>query len=166
MAKHPVINLDSLPPLERNAHGEKYESFDIGIGELLGARKLGYGYSVVKPGKRSCPFHNHWEEEELFIVLEGRGTYRLGDQAIPVRAGDIIAAPCGGRDTAHHLINDSDADLKYLGISNRSPIDICEYPDSGKVSARARVKDEDGTHSFRFRALDASGGVDYWEGED
>jgi uncharacterized cupin superfamily protein len=168
MAKHPVINLDSLPPAEHNQHGDKYESFDTGISELLGARKLGYNLTVVPPGKRSYPFHNHWEAEEMFIVLEGRGTYRYGDQAIAVRAGDICAAPCGGRETAHHLINDSDADLKYLSISTRSATEICEYPDSGKVGVRVAETGADGQRHirFRFRALDASGNADYFVGED
>jgi uncharacterized cupin superfamily protein len=168
MAKHPVVNLDALPAPEHNVHGDKYESFDTGISELIGAKKLGYNLTVVPPGKRSCPFHNHWEEEELFIVLAGRGTYRYGDKAIPVRAGDVCAAPCGGRETAHHLINDSDAELKYLSISTLSLTEICEYPDSGKVGVRVMERGDDDQHRvrFRFRALDDSGTVDYWQGED
>ncbi|MGQ5522841.1 cupin domain-containing protein [Chitinimonas sp. PSY-7] len=168
MAKPPIINLDSLPVPEHNVHGSRYESFDVGISSLIGARKLGYAHTVVPPGKRSCPFHNHWEEEELFIILEGRGTYRLGEERFPVRAGDVIAAPTGGRETAHHLINDSDADLKYLSISTHSPTEIVEYPDSGKVGMRSVVSAADGSSAtrFRFRALDENGKVDYWDGED
>lgn len=168
MAKPPIINLDALPAPEHNVHGSRYESFDVGISELIGARKLGYGHTVVPPGKRSCPFHNHWEEEELFIVLSGTGTYRLGEDRFPVRAGDIIAAPTGGRETAHHLINDSAADLVYLSISTRSPTEIVEYPDSGKVGVRSSMAlpDGSGTQRFRFRAFDKDGAVDYWDGED
>lgn len=166
MAKPPIINLDALPAPQHNVHGSRYESFDTGISELIGARKLGYGHTVLPPGKRSCPFHNHWEEEELFIVLAGRGTYRLGDAQYPVRAGDVIAAPTGGRETAHQLINDSDADLVYLSISTLSPTEVVEYPDSGKVGVRAQSGEGGGAQRFRFRALDKDGAVDYWDGEE
>lgn len=168
MNKTPIINLDNLLSAEHNVHGGRYESFDTGISELIGARKLGYAHTVVPPGKRSCPFHNHWEEEELFIVLSGQGIYRRGMDTFAVRAGDIIAAPCGGRDTAHQLINNSSSDLVYLSISTLSPTEVVEYPDSGKIGVRSAVPDEAGepVQRFRFRAHDGAGSVDYWDGED
>ena len=42
-----------------------------------------------------------------------------------------------GPEYPHHLLNTSDAPLKYLSISTRQRPELCEYPDLGKVMAWA-----------------------------
>jgi uncharacterized cupin superfamily protein len=37
----------------------------------------------------------------MFFVLAGEGEVRLADRMQPIRAGDVIACPAGGADTAH-----------------------------------------------------------------
>ena len=97
------------------------------------ARKLlGYNITAVPPGKRAFPLHNHVVNEEMFFVLEGSGELRVGDATHPVRAGDIIACPPGGPETAHQLVNTGDAELKYLAVSTTLSPEVCDYPDSGK----------------------------------
>ena len=150
-----VINLADLK-LEHSVRGERYESNTARIGPMLGAVDLGYGYDVVPPGKRSCPFHSHRAEEEMFFIVRGRGTLRYGDETRPIRAGDVICCPTGGPETAHQIINDSDEELAYLSISTMKPVEICEYPDSDKVAAFA-----DGIRHITHRAT----GVEYWDGE-
>jgi uncharacterized cupin superfamily protein len=153
-----VVNLDELA-LEHFEKGEKFASDFARIGRLLGARDLGYSYDVVQPGKRSCPFHSHHAEEEMFFVVRGEGTLRYGAETRRIRAGDVICCPTGGPETAHQIINDSAAELAYLSISTMAPAEVCEYPDSRKVGsfgeARPRLKHM--TH------VDAA--VDYWKDE-
>src|SRR5512138_676586 len=132
-----VVNLEELK-LEHFTKGDKYESDAVRIGPLVGAKDLGYSYDVVPPGKRSCPFHSHRGEEEMFFVVRGTGTLRYGNETRKIRAGDVICCPTGGPETAHQIINDSSADLRYLSISTMSTAEICEYPDSGKIGAYAR----------------------------
>ena len=129
-----VINIDQLK-LEHFAKGDKFECNSARIGTLLGAKNLGYACDVVPPGKRSCPFHSHRGEEEMFFIVKGMGVLRYGDEIRKIRAGDVICCPAGGPETAHQIINDSESDLVYLSISNSLPADICEYPDSGKIGA-------------------------------
>jgi len=131
-----VINIDDLE-LERFTKGDTFESNGARIGPLLGAKDLGYCYDVVPPGKRACPFHSHRAEEEMFFIVRGTGTLRYGDEMRKLRAGDIICCPTGGPETAHQIVNDSDADLAYLSISTMMPAEICEYPDSKKIGAFA-----------------------------
>ena len=70
---------------------------------------------------------------EAFVILEGDGTYRHGDQQFPVRAGDVCAAPAGpGAARAHQLINTGSTTLRYLGLSTKIDTEVVEYPDSGK----------------------------------
>ena len=71
----------------------------------------------------------------MFFVVKGNGTLRYGDEKRKIRAGDVICCPTGGPETAHQIVNDSDADLAYLSISTMLPAEVCEYPDSKKIGA-------------------------------
>ena len=124
------------------------------------ASKLGASIDTVAPGQRSCPYHFHHAQEEMFIVLEGTGTLRVAGEMLPLRAGDVIFVP-PGPEYPHQLINTSDAPLKYLSVSTRESPEICEYPDSGKYLASAR-----GADGRPWEGLQrVSANVDYWDGE-
>jgi uncharacterized cupin superfamily protein len=154
-----VINIDELK-LEHFEQGEKFASDSVRIGPLLGAKDIGYSYDVVQPGKISCPFHSHRAEEEMFFIVKGEGTLRYGNETRKIRAGDFICCPTGGPETAHQIINDSDAELAYISVSTMMPAEVCEYPDSKKVGAFG------GTGSERLRHMTHyEQGVEYWKGE-
>ena len=129
-----VVNIDELK-LEPFSKGEQYRSDGVRIGPLLGAKDLGYSYDVVPPGKRSCPFHSHRAEEEMFFIVKGTGLLRYGSETRKIRAGDFICCPVGGPDTAHQIINDSGSELGYISVSTMMPAEVCEYPDSKKIGA-------------------------------
>ena len=129
-----VVNIDDLK-LEHFTKGDRFEARSVRIGPGLGAKDLGYSYDVVPPGKSSCPFHSHRGEEEMFFIVRGKGTLRYGDETRTIRAGDVICCPTGGPETAHQIVNDSDAELAYLSISTMLPAEVCEYPDSKKIGA-------------------------------
>lgn len=125
------------------------------------ARKLGASIDIVPPGKRACPYHFHYAQEEMFVVLEGAGTLRVADQLIPIAAGDVIDIP-PGPEYPHQIINTSAAPLKYLSIGTQESPEVCEYPDSGKYVSFARAKGPllDGGRMHR-----ADSDLDYWDGE-
>jgi len=150
-----VINIDALK-LEHFSKGAGFESRSARIGPLLGAKQIGYSYDVVPPGKRSCPFHSHRGEEEMFFIVRGSGTLRYGSETRKLRAGDVICCPTGGPETAHQIVNDSDEELAYLSISTMAPVEICEYPDSNKI----------GLFAEGLRHMTQAGAeIDYWADE-
>ena len=150
-----VINIDALK-LEHFTQGVSYESRSARIGALLGAKHIGYSYDVVPPGKRSCPFHSHRSEEEMFFIVRGTGTLRYGSETRKLRAGDVICCPTGGPETAHQIVNDSDEELAYLSVSTMAPVEICEYPDSNKI----------GLYAEGLRHMTRAGAqIDYWADE-
>ena len=69
-------------------------------------------YAVLPPGA-SIGRHTHGDEEELYLVLEGRGTMFLDGQEFPVQAGSVILNPRGG---THGLRNDSEAPLRLFVV--------------------------------------------------
>lgn len=128
----PIMNLDEVAFDDIEENG-KYISSRGQIGTQIGARKLGYNLTVVPPGKAQCPFHCHHGEEEMFLILEGEGELRFGDQRYPIRKHDVIACPQGGPEVAHQIINTGTTTMRYLALSTMSEVDTCEYPDSGKI---------------------------------
>jgi len=163
-AVKPVINIADVT-LRDNGHGDRFAAKIGSFGRAIGSTGIGCMLHVVPPGKRAFPYHNHHMIHELFVVLEGTGEYRFGDAAYPVRAGDVLAAPAGGRETAHQLVNTGDTELKYLGISTSVMTEVVEYPDSGKFAVTSRFDwSNPAAGGIRFVGRkDAS--LDYWEGE-
>jgi uncharacterized cupin superfamily protein len=141
--------------LERQQREPLYDTRCGGLSDGTAAAKLGASVDVVAPGKRSCPYHYHLAQEEMFVVLEGRGHLHVAGQMVPVAAGDVIFVP-PGPDYPHQMVNTSQADLKYLSISTQERPEVCGYPDSGKTAAFAPG------HRLIQRPGDA---LDYWDGE-
>lgn len=162
------VELKPRPPAFA-ATGEAAERYDARMGMIaphLGAQKLGYNVTAVPPGKRAFPFHNHHVNEEMFFVLEGAGEVRIGENTYPIRQGDIVACPSGGKETAHQINNTGNVELKYLAVSTKISPEIAEYPDSGKFGVLAEYPaGADGKpRGFRFVGR-AEQNVNYWDGE-
>ena len=146
--------------LQREVREPLYDTRCARLARGTEARKLGASIDIVAPGMRSCPYHFHHAEEEMFIILEGHGTLRVAGEMLPLRTGDIAFIP-PGPEYPHQIINTSDAPLKYLSISTRETPEICEYPDSGKYLAIASLSD-----GKVFDALQrTTSNLDYWDGE-
>lgn len=159
LAERLIRNFDEVPR-KRDVREPLYDSLGARLAAGTAARKLGASIDVVAPGMRSCPYHLHHAQEEMFVVLEGEGTLRVAGEMLPLRAGDIAFIP-PGPEYPHQIINTSDAPLKYLSISTRDVPEICEYPDSGKYLAWSNTGDGAG-----FDAMHRAGdNLDYWDGE-
>lgn len=142
-------------PRERFVRAPLYDTESTSLTQGTAAKKLGAGFDIVAPGHMSCPYHFHYAQEEMFVILQGEGTLRVAGERVPIKAGDVITIP-PGPDYPHHIINTSNAPLHYLSISTTERPEVCEYPDSGKVGIF--------TPGLRYlQKRDA--GLDYWEGE-
>jgi quercetin dioxygenase-like cupin family protein len=77
---------------------------------LLNATVSRYG-----PGREGADLHVHLAHSDLFYVLEGELTVRLGvqDRLVRVAAGSLARVPPG---VVHGFRNASDADVRYLNF--------------------------------------------------
>jgi uncharacterized cupin superfamily protein len=151
----PVLpfDVDSVP-WEEWSEGVRYGGRARRVGAHAGGSRVGVLIEELPAGKQSAPLHWHTREEEHLWFLDGRATLRLGKNRVAVKAGDYVCFPAG-RPLGHCIVNDSDAPCRYLVIGEKSPDDVCFYPDSDKVLVRAA-----GRLIVRHGAE-----VDYWDGE-
>ncbi|MCK5377106.1 MAG: cupin domain-containing protein [Acidobacteria bacterium] len=162
----PIFNIDDAEFAHELRHGEAFEAKIAPISLHLGAMKLAYNLTVVAPGKRAFPFHNHHTNEELFFIIDGQGTLRFGDQEHRVRQGDLIACPPGGPEVAHQLVNTGEGELRYLALSTTLDTDVFQYPDSRKFGVVAGRKPGMRPTEAPFAGFYAEDQkLDYWEGE-
>ena len=123
------------------------------LADTVDSKYLKFYVRSLDPGKFSFPYHFHRASEELFIILSGEATLRSPEGFAKVSAGDIIffeQGPSG----AHQLYNHSEAPCLYFDLGTSAGIDVCEYPDSGKINI------------LPYREIfERSSGVDYYKGE-
>jgi len=163
----PILNIDDIDLMDFGSPGGKFKAKLGRMGPALGAEKLGAMLTIVEPGKVAFPFHVHHAIEEMFFIIEGTGEYRLGEAAYPIRKGDLLAAPTGGPERAHQIINTGGATLKYLAFSTMEDVDIVEYPNSDKILASDRDRTQPMTAQPRVRFISRKeSAVDYFDGED
>lgn len=67
-------------------------------------------YSELKPGT-SIGYHTHQNNEEIYVILDGKGIMSINGEEHEVVAGDVIL---NKPYWSHGLENNSDTDLKIL----------------------------------------------------
>ena len=83
--------------------------------ELVGADHGGAGVCIIfvdAPPGDGPSLHRH-PYEEIFITLEGEVTFRVGDDELPARAGDIVIVP---PETPHAFTNSGSGRLRQIDI--------------------------------------------------
>jgi uncharacterized cupin superfamily protein len=126
-------------------------SIDRDLGRSAGSERTGLCHVEVAAGKQGAPHHFHSAEEEIFVILEGGGTLRLGDERAPIRAGHVLGRPPGTR--VAHSFRAGDEGMTYLAYGTREVNDIAYYPDSNKVNFRG------------IGLITRLERLDYWDGE-
>lgn len=124
------------------------------LAEAAGAKQLLFEIRSLDPGKYSYPYHFHRSVEEVFVIISGRATLRTPAGFQEVQEGDTVFFETGP-EGAHQLFNHTAEPCRYLDLRTNLGIDICEYPDSGKINILP--------YEEIYMAEER---VDYYEGED
>ncbi len=153
-----VVNMHEV--LEEEWHEGRFGGREQDLGRAAGSVKVGLRREVIIAGKQSSPRHAHMTEEEIFVVLRGRGTLLRGEERVAVGAGDVVAFPAG-TGVAHAFVADPEEELEFLSIGERKDNEVVVYPDSGKLLV-AGIVDEDGRRNSTVGRLREA---DYFDGE-
>jgi uncharacterized cupin superfamily protein len=141
---------------------EGFSRRDAQVGRQAGSERLGASVYEVAPGNATFPYHYHFGNEEMLIVLSGQPHLRTPDGWRKLSEGEVVVFPVGERG-AHQVANRTDNPVRVLFISEMVGPEVVVYPDSDKVGARERAPGSPPGLRKTFRAGDE---VDYWDGED
>jgi uncharacterized cupin superfamily protein len=82
------------------------------LAKQLGATTLGARLWRLEPGQASTR-HRHTLQDELYVVLEGRGRIRVGDELLTL---EPLSALYVEAETLRQVFNDTDADALWLVV--------------------------------------------------
>jgi uncharacterized cupin superfamily protein len=82
----------------------------------------------IAPGGMSALRHAHTKEDEFVFVVEGRPTLVTDEGRTQLAPGMCAGFPAG-TGNGHHLVNETDEDVVYLEVGDRTPGDTATYPD-------------------------------------
>lgn len=61
---------------------------------FLNTSRILAGINVLAPGQEQ-PIHDHPDQDKFYFVLEGMGSFTVGDQTVPCSPGVLVLAPAG-----------------------------------------------------------------------
>lgn len=118
------------------------------LGDLFGLKNFGVNLTRLAPKAISSLRHSHKKQDEFVYVLQGRPTLRT-DEGTTQLAPGMCAGFRAGAGNAHHLVNETDEDVVYLEIGDRTPGEEVVYPDDdlelSDVDGQRRFTHKDGT---------------------
>ena len=118
------------------------------LGDVFGLANFGVNLTRLAPGGVSALRHAHSRQDEFVYILAGRPTLHT-DEGRTLLLPGMCAGFKAGSGNGHHLVNDTDEDVVYLEVGDRTPGDEGTYPDDD-LSARLvdgawRFTHKDGT---------------------
>ncbi|HXR59864.1 MAG TPA: cupin domain-containing protein, partial [Solirubrobacterales bacterium] len=120
------------PRFEEGKRPEGFKSKRARIGYELGTELIGCSLWEIPPGQAAYPYHYHYADEELLIVLGGEPSLRTPEGTRTLERGEAVHFPLG-EDGAHQVFNDSEEIVTLLAVSSHGRPDLVVYPDGDKV---------------------------------
>ena len=97
-----------------NARGGGQRSYLLLGGGQFGSRNLSITWVDCEPGSEQ-PLHAHPSEEQVYVIVQGHGVMRCGEETQEVSAGTMVYVPPG---TAHAIRNTGDELLVYVSATS------------------------------------------------
>jgi mannose-6-phosphate isomerase-like protein (cupin superfamily) len=85
--------------------------------DLWAGERLFAGLNSLLPGQAQAT-HVHAAADKFYLVLEGRGTFEVGERTFEGRAGELVPAPAG---VPHGVRNDGRDRLVLLTVMAPPP---------------------------------------------
>jgi uncharacterized cupin superfamily protein len=85
------------PTFEEGERPEGFRSRRARIGYEIGTELIGCSLWELPPGEAAYPYHFHYADEELVIVLTGHPTLRTPEGVRELEEGECSASPSARR---------------------------------------------------------------------
>src|SRR6476619_5597076 len=100
------------------------------LGKQLEVEELGARLWRLRPGQASTK-HRHRRQEELYVLLQGRGRIRVDDEALELGPLDaLLVEP----DSVRQVFNDTDAEALWLVVG--APSEAANTPEMSEAQLR------------------------------
>jgi mannose-6-phosphate isomerase-like protein (cupin superfamily) len=109
-----LMNIQTLEQSPRNHRGGQVSHLLLAAGQF-GSESLAVTWVEGEPGSEQA-VHSHEGREQVYVVVQGRGAMRVGDEVEEVGPGTAILVPPG---TSHSIRNIGEEKLIY--VSSTSP---------------------------------------------
>ena len=107
------------------------------LGDYFGLVNFGVNLTRLAPRSMSALLHAHSRQDELIYILEGRPTLQTSEGSVQLAPG-MCAGFKAGTGLAHCLLNETDEDVVYLEVGDRTSGDEASYPDED-LQARSQA---------------------------
>jgi uncharacterized cupin superfamily protein len=134
MKKTIAIHATAIPPRSKpSLYPEPFASRMAGrekrqLGDFFGLNNFGVNLTRLAPGAISALRHAHSKQDEFIYILQGCPTLHTNEGATRLEPGMCAGFPAGAGDAAN-LSNETDVDVLYLEMGDRTAGDEATYPD-------------------------------------
>jgi uncharacterized cupin superfamily protein len=98
------------------------------LGEVFGLTNFGVNLTRLAPGAVSALRHAHATQDEFIYILQGQATLHT-DEGLRTLDPGMCAGFKAGTGNGHRLTNETDDEVVYLEVGDRSSGDVVSYPD-------------------------------------
>jgi uncharacterized cupin superfamily protein len=128
------IVADEAPPRAKTSnYPEPFASQMAGrrkhpLGDLFDLTNFGVNLTRLAPNAASALRHFHSKQDEFVFVLKGHPTLHT-DEGRTILSPGMCAGFKAGTGNGHRLINETEEEVVYLEVGDRTPGDEGSYPD-------------------------------------
>ena len=98
------------------------------LGDLFGLTNFGVNLTRLAPNAASALRHAHTKQDEFVYILQGHPTLHTDEGRTRLSPG-MCAGFRAGTGNGHRLVNETEEDVVYLEVGDRTPGDEGSYPD-------------------------------------
>ena len=107
------MNVQTLDQSPRNHRGGQVSHLLLAPGQF-GSEHLAITWVEGQPGSEQ-PVHAHPTNEQVYVIVQGRGAITVGDETEEVGPGAAILVP---PDTGHSIRNTGDEPLVFISATS------------------------------------------------
>ena len=105
------------PSVVRPSDHAVYSAEKMGKSTIFQTPRLLVGLNAFEPGQQHA-LHAHAGQDKVYVVVEGEGLFLLEGRDLPMRAGDLLAAPEG---VPHGIRNNGSQRLLVMAVLAPAP---------------------------------------------
>jgi uncharacterized cupin superfamily protein len=98
------------------------------LGDLFGLSNFGVSLTRLAPNAASALRHAHTKQDEFVYILQGHPTLHTDEGWTRLSPG-MCAGFKAGTGNGHRLVNETEVEVVYLEVGDRTPGDEGSFPD-------------------------------------